>query len=56
MFDSFERRYEVFQSGFWMGSFGGPTPKRHTLWSSDAAILECIHRRGGHLPREDAVV
>ena len=35
-----------------MAKFGGPTPKRHTLWSNCTFISEII-QRGGHMTREE---
>lgn len=44
---------QVWSTTFYMGKFGGPTAKRHRLWSNDAGLLEEIHQRAGHLSKEE---
>jgi hypothetical protein len=38
---------ELWRGDFWMGMYGGPTPKRHSLWSNDRFIQEAVE--DGHL-------
>ena len=32
-----------------MGKFGGPSPKRHLLWSNDEMFVRQVMARGGYL-------
>ena len=41
---------QVFRSSFYMGCFGGPTAKRHRLWSNDASMLEHICKGAAYMP------
>lgn len=40
---------QVFRTGFWMGAFAGPTPKRHMLNTNHKQLAYGIHGKGGHL-------
>ena len=36
--------------GYWyMGKFGGPSPKRHVAWSNDEAFVQELLARGGFM-------
>ncbi len=41
--------FEVYSGAFYMGAMGGPTPKRHRLWSNDRALLDGIVDAAGYL-------
>ena len=44
---------QVFTAHFYMGKFGGATPKRHRLWSNDEWLLHRIAERAGYMSRAE---
>ena len=44
---------QAWRTGFWMGVFGHPSPKRHLIWSNDQGLLETINDKAGYMSRED---
>ncbi len=44
---------QAWTTSFYMGRFGGETPKRHRLWSNDRVLLDGISRRAGYMSREE---
>lgn len=38
---------------FYMGRFGGSTPKRHRLWSNDPDLLTSIAGRAGYMSKQE---
>ena len=49
MFSSLIFFDEVFTGAFYMGAMGGPTPKRHRLWSNDQGLINGIVEAAGFL-------
>ena len=40
---------KVFRGMWWMGKFGGPSPKRHLGFSNDETFMTMLMRQGGYL-------
>lgn len=43
----------MFTTAFWMGKFGGPTAKRHRLWSNDQRLLHSIPDAAGTMTKAE---
>ena len=44
---------KVWTGVFYMGCFGGDSPKRHRIWSNDCGLVEAICERAGYMSRAD---
>ena len=44
---------QAFRALMYMGKFGGPTPKRHILWSNDQGLLDGVLEHGGRMTRAE---
>ena len=44
---------QVWRGQWYMGCFGGPSPKRHVGWSSDEGFMRQLMERGGFLSASD---
>ncbi|CAJ1355720.1 unnamed protein product [Effrenium voratum] len=44
---------EAFSGIFYMGAFGGPTPKRHRVWSNSKKLVDALNERAGHMSRDE---
>ena len=44
---------QVYVAHFYMGKFGGDTPKRHRLWSNDTWLLSRIAEKAGYMSRDE---
>ena len=48
-----KRAPQVWTGMFYMGRFGGASPKRHRLWSNDRSLIQDICDRAGYMSRAD---
>ena len=44
---------KVWTCFFYMGRFGGASPKRHRLWSNDPDLLSSIVGRAGYMSKQE---
>ena len=48
-----KRTCQVWSTSFYMGKFGGPTPKRHRIWGNDRDLLQAVASEAGYMSREE---